>query len=581
MSCAATVSQVLPSKPDTYPIQRRIYLPEQEEGCMDRFRPSSEGDRRYEEALRVFGPYEIPVLDRERSLTALELSRFAQAMAIARDRQRTGQTSNETRHEISEDVRRYVETQTQTKSSESVGAPFQNLVELQFDGQELLDQKGDCHRESLRTAALGAMAMARSDSSYGFYARRTVHDYKFVTDLNEMMRSAPVGSVQGLVSPCEVTEQRHAISIGMMPAREMAVVQYARKADPKTLEMITISLDRGRLDLLRQLLAGHGIEVPPDTKAEDILAYTFRSDAASTDAFKALIQGDIQAFDASLERETGKPMRQGQFKDADDGPESIPWSELARVIETQVTFEEALSWATMDRPQPLHPLIRAQAEAALQTTRPDGQPLLSEAEQEQIRRLLAADDVTIARIEDAEALLIMKNIQDTALDEVIRKYIAGDREIAMTVHVSGDISQVTLTDRRNGVVVTSHLQTVNLMQIAAEAAQGGRFASACGSLAVFGDNTSPSVFGASGMTSVVGMIMRGEDTSFLVANNAPLVMKYGKEKVHYGQCDCCDDWDELGPCSVCNTCDTLDRIEPGYVEKKKARKEIAAALTSA
>ena len=549
---------------------------------MERFRSNSEVDRRYQEARAVFGPYEIPELDREHTLTALERSRFTQAYAIAESRKYA------VNGQVSDQVRRFVDTQNKTKSSESVGTPFSNPVELTYNGYELVDQKGDSHRQSLRVATIGALAMAKRDPGYDFYARRTFYDYKFASDFEQMVRdeTVPVGSVMGLVSPCEMEDQRHAISIGMSPSREMALVQYARKSSSKTLELITISLDRADLRLLRTLLASHGVELPAVVKAEDVLGYTFQAKAGTAGEFRSLIQQDIEAFDAELSKKTGKPMRQGQFVDEKNNPKDIPWNELQDIVDIQFAFDEALSWAAMPGGRDLHPHLRQHAEVALSTTRPDGRPLLNDHEQALLRRLLGKKSASLDDHGDAEAFLILKNIQDTAIDEIIRRRMAGGLE---TVHglASDQEMQVTpgaLIENRGAAASVRDVSVHDLIQVAAQAAQAGRFAGACGSYAEFGEGsggTTPNVFAVGQMGSIVGMILRGEDTSFLVPDNASLTAKYGKENVHYGECDCCPYVGDLGPCDICNGCDTLDRMEPGYAQKAKARKQSKIAFANA
>ncbi|HEV2412298.1 MAG TPA: hypothetical protein VGS28_00655 [Candidatus Saccharimonadales bacterium] len=536
---------------------------------MERDRSSSETARRYQHALSVLGPFETSPLDRERALTVSERSRLCQAEAIARDRESYGYVRDATAD--------YVRTQIRTYSSESVGLPFANTINLTFNGHELVDQKGDSQRASLRHVAIGAHAMAAADPDYSFYAKRTVYDFQFVTQLESMMRDrdTPIGTVMGSVSPCEIEAQRHAISIGMFPNREMAVVQYARKASDSTLELVAVSLDRANPGLIREFLANHRIELPDGTPAEDVLGYSFTAQADSPHAFRQLIQGDVDRFDASLEKTSGKETKQGQFAEDLTDPSTIPWHELGDLVDNQMAFEEALSWAAMKEPRQLHPLIRQHAEAALKTVRPDGRPLLNETEQMRIRRLLEAGTVHVSNLDNAEAFLILKSIQDTAVDEIIRRHMAGDHQIVRVIQssaASADPSVQIYVVAGGGSIGISGAQTHLLMQAAAEAAQAGRYAAACGSRASFGEGSPGSIFDPGQFSGIVGKIIRGEDTSYLVADNAPLVMKYGKEKVHYGNCDCCGDFDELGPCAVCNTCDTLDRMDPGYIDKAKARR---------
>jgi hypothetical protein len=520
--------------------------------------------------LNELEQHEAPQPESTVGLMALQKSRLDQAQRIANDRDTYGTVLAETRE--------YIDSQNRTYLQESIGKPFRNSFEQEFDPTlgDFLDQAGKPRAETIKQAALGARLLQTLNPDFGFYAKRTISEQANYHDLVHMMQHDPVGTTIGLVSPAEYGPHLKHLSrdIGMFPDRKMAIVQLVRKVSPTAAYSVFVSLDNATLAQLGILLREEGVEVPANLKAENYLEYQIRLHSPSNEALDRHIDAMVKRFDDRIFDEVHDQVHQGQVTHQKLDTDTLFKTELKVVQAEQYTFDEALSYALMNEPQPLHPLLRADAQAALARRRSDnGAPMLNEKEQQRLHALLAADKIDIKIPTHALALLTLKSIHETGVTEIVHKYLKGDHDVlgflprTLTASpretIQGGIHLITFEQPQEYMLRSSS----DFIGIAGTAAEEGRLAAACGSRALFGQKPEAS-------SSLIERLMEGESVEDILSAHASLEMKYGAQDVEYGTCRLCEKEGFVAKCGFCNTCDTRDRLQPGYIDRALKGKEI-------
>lgn len=464
---------------------------------------------------------------------------------------------------ITDRTREYIIKQNGTRTLESIQQPFKVTITLEFDGKDFLLQSGLPMLPSMRKSILTAHALRQVDERMDFFVRRTIHEFTAKQDEIKMMQNAPNGAVIGLFSPCETADPKAAKEVGMFPARDMGVVQLSRKRDAQTMDIVTFSFDRFS-EVVRHMAADQAIDLPADCRNEDMLGYRFRFHTETLGDLQAYAEELIAKADARLEGAT----RQGQPDFNGKDTARAFWEECIPVQQEQLRFDAAISQAAGREPLPLHPLLRHDAQAALQAVLEDGRPLLNMRERAAVGALLTAERVHIDNETHRFALHTLKKVHETGIDEVVRLYMNGQ---------AGAFLSLPDPQRGSGGNASAGAGS-RFMAVTKIAVQENRFAAGCGSDSRFGEE---SMRREKSFVSLSGGKTSGEMIqAWIFSGFEYLQRKYGRELLKYKTCRSCDAADWCGPCHCCATCDRKDSAKPGYIMRKlqsKRQKQPAAA----
>lgn len=425
------------------------------------------------------------------------------------------------------DVRAHVDIQRATHKTESLGA-FDNTIEIPFINGELVSL-GERELWNRRRSVMAAFVMAKTDSAFKPYARRTLYEHRHKGREEEMMLDAEVGTAFGLFSPCEPSSIGK--KLGMFPEREMAVMQISwKKSAEQPMVLRSVSFDRASLGILRQLLAEQGIEPAAGAKPEDYLSYVFQKHFKSQEEFDVYVEAIKNRFDELVLKENphlakaGVTPRQGVVGyDARNVHSTIdmilhtPHGQLALNQEHKV---DALLARHVSASCPLAPEIRMMAGTFVNGKRSDNTPLLTPAEKTKIHELLAAENVSLDNDDQADALRLVVILHNSAIEESLRDFLAGDKN-AMDWMLSEGINP-------NDIRAILHAGTT--------AIENNRASGACGSS---------------------GEIGAGNLPSYKLYPNLYLIARLGRHNVMHGTCDDCGRSNRLvGRCKpkLCGGC---------------------------